>query len=161
MIGGKAIHAACGAIVLSASLLCGCSSSTSIEQTAEQPAQEQAAEQPAQVFDNEFATAEYRDTIDSTGNAVVNFALTNKTSNRVMVASENIVVNDQFNVQSLGGSVAPIDPGNTGSVSLVFGVSVQTTLAGVSDMHKLSADLVLHDESTFDVVGSVHVDVTI
>ncbi len=165
----KVVYAICGVIVVITVVACFAiigSAASSDDSSSAQPAatgntEQQAPDQAAQVFDNEFATVEYRDTIDSTGNAIVSFALTNKTGSRVVVNAEHIVVNDQFNVQTLGGSVAPIDPGNTGSVSLAFGVNVQTTLAGVSDVHTLSADLVMHDESTFDVVGSVPVSITI
>lgn len=163
----KVVYAICGVIVVITIVACFAiigSAASSDDSSSEQPAAVDAgqpAEQPAQVFDNEFATAEYRETMDSTGNAIVSFAFTNKTGSRVMVAGENIVVNDQFNVQSLTGSVTPIDPGNTGAVNLSFGVSVQTTLAGVSDVHTLSAELVMRDDSTFEVVGSIPVSITI
>jgi flagellar basal body-associated protein FliL len=122
------------------------------EQTAPQaaqPAQEVAQQQPQaqkQVVDADAATVEYRGTQDAMGNAVVSFALTNKTDARVVVAAENIVVNDQFDVQSLTGSVTPIGPGNTGAVAITFGVPTQTTLNGVGDLKTISADLVMLED---------------
>jgi hypothetical protein len=113
---------------------------------ATQPTQEVAQQQPQaqkQVVDTDAATVEYRGTQDAGGNAVVSFALTNKTDARVVVAAENIVVNDQFDVQSMTGSTTPIEPGETGSVTITFGVPTQTTLSGVSDLKTISADLVM------------------
>lgn len=128
------------------------------EQTAEEAPQEQ-----AQAFDSELATVEYRETIDSTGNAVVLFSLTNKTDRTLMATGENILVNGQYQVQSLGGSdISGIAPGATGQVSIVFGVSTQTPLAGVSDLETISADFVLRDSDNMtETVGTVHVDVTV
>jgi flagellar basal body-associated protein FliL len=130
------------------------------EQTAPQAAQP--AQEPAkpqrQVVDADAATVEYRGTQDAMGNAVVSFALTNKTDARVVVAAENIVVNDQFDVQSLTGSVTPIGPGNTGAVGITFGVPTQTTLNGVGDLKTISADLVmLEDGHTTNRVAVVPV----
>jgi len=118
---------------------------------------------PAQAFETEQARAEYRETMDSTGNALVLFSFTNNTDRTVMVASENVVVNGEYQITSMGGSdLNGIQPGATAQVSVVFGVSTQTPLAGVSDLKTLSADLVMRDvDHLTDTVGSVHVDVTI
>jgi Na+-transporting methylmalonyl-CoA/oxaloacetate decarboxylase gamma subunit len=128
---------------------------------ATQPTQEVAQQQPQaqkQVVDTDVATVEYRGTQDAMGNAVISFAFTNKTDARVVVAAENIVVNDQFDVQSLTGSMTPIGPGNTGAVGITFGVPTQTTLAGVSDLRTISADLVmLEDEHPTNRVAVVPV----
>jgi len=118
---------------------------------------------PAQVFETDQARVEYRETIDSTGNALVLFAFTNNTDKTVMVSGENVVANGEYQITPMGGSdLNGIQPGKTGQVSVVFGVSTQTPLAGVSDLETLSADLVMRDvDHLTDAVGSVHVDVTL
>lgn len=127
----------------------------------EEKAEEPKVEEAAQIFEGDSATAEYVGTQDAAGNAVVTFSVTNGTDRTVMVSGENVVVNGQYAVQALGGSTVPIGPGLTGAVSLSFGVSVQTPLGGTSDMETLAADLVLRDNDTFDVLGSVPVSVTL
>ena len=118
---------------------------------------------PAQVFETEQARAEYRETMDSTGNALVLFSFTNNTDKTVMVAGENVLANGEYQITPMGGSdLSGIQPGATAQVSVVFGVSTQTPLTGVSDLKTLSADLVMHGvDHLTDTVGSVHVDVTI
>ena len=135
------------------------SSATSTQPT--QPTQPTQATQ-AQVVDTDAATVEYRGTQDAGGNAVISFALTNKTDSTVLVAAENILVNDQFNVQSMTGSMSPIEPGKTGSVAITFGVPTQTTLSGVSDLKTISADLVmLENGNSTNRVAVVPVTATI
>lgn len=135
-------------------------------------AQEQVAEdadlgegpaEEAQVFETDQARVEYRETIDSTGNALVLFSFVNNTDRTVMVGGEGVVVNGEYQITPLGGSdISGIQPGMTGQVSIVFGVDVQTPLSGVSDLETISADLVLHDvEHLTEEVGRVHVDVRI
>lgn len=137
------------------------SSSSATSPKAAQSAQE-AARPQAQVIDTEAATVEYRGTQDAGGNAVISFALTNKTGSTVLVAAENILVNDQFNVQSMTGSMTPIESGKTGSVAITFGVPTQTTLSGVSDLKTISADLVmLENGNSTNRVAVVPVTATI
>ena len=119
------------------------------------------ADEGAQAFESDVARAEYVGTQDAAGNAVVTFSVTNSTDRTVMVSGENVVVNGQYAVEALGGATVPIGPGQTGAVSLTFGVSVQTPLGGTSEMETLSADLVLRDNDTFNVLGSVPVSVTL
>lgn len=125
-----------------------------------QEAQQEAAA-GAQSFDTDAATVEYRGTQDAAGNAVITFAVTNKTGGAVSVYFENVVVNDQFNIEAMGGTEVPIEPGNTGAASLAFGVSVQTTLDGVADLKTLSADLVLYSDSPTEPVATVPVSVSL
>lgn len=129
-------------------------------QEAQQEAQQEAAA-GAQSFDTDAATVEYRGTQDAAGNAVITFAVTNKTGGAVSVYFENVVVNDQFNIEAMGGTEVPIEPGNTGAASLAFGVSVQTTLDGVADLKTLSADLVLYSDSPTEPVATVPVSVSL
>jgi hypothetical protein len=119
------------------------------------------SEQHAQVFDADVATAEYKDTQDIAGNAMVTFSLENKSDKTVMVGSDNLVVNGQYSIESLGGSPVNIAPSTTGSVSLTFGVSTQTELSGTSDMETLSGELVLYDADGYDEIGRVPFDITI
>ena len=118
---------------------------------------------PTQAFETEQARVEYRETIDSTGNALVLFSFTNDTDKTVMVVGENVVVNGEYQITPMGGSdLNGIRPGMTGQVSVVFGVSTQTPLAGVPDLKTLSADLVMRDaDNLTEEVGRVHVDVTV
>lgn len=141
---------------------CG-GSSAKKEATSEDQTQEQVAEEASQVFESDQARAEYRETMDSTGNALVLFSFTNNTDRTVMVASENVVVNGEYQITPMGGSdLNGIQPGATAQVSIVFGVSTQTPLTGVGDLKTLSADLVMRDNDHLtETVGSVHVDVTI
>ena len=125
-----------------------------------QEAQQEAAA-GAQSFDTDAATVEYRGTQDAAGNAVITFAVTNKTGGAVSVYFENVVVNDQFNIEALGGTEVPIETANTGAASLAFGVSVQTTLDGVADLKTLSADLVLYSDSPTEPVATVPVSVSL
>ena len=131
------------------------------QEVAAETVEEPKTESAAQTFEGDSATAEYVGTQDAAGNAVVTFSVTNGTDRTVIVSGENVVVNGQYAVQALGGSNMPIGPGQTGAVSLTFGVSVQTPLGGTSDMETLAADLVLRDNDTFDVLGSVPVTVTL
>ena len=131
------------------------------QEVAAETVEEPKTESAAQTFEGDFAVAEYVGTQDAAGNAVVTFSVTNETDRTVMVSGENVVVNGQYAVQALGGSNMPIGPGQTGAVSLTFGVSVQTPLGGTSGMETLTADLVLRDNDTFDVLGSVPVTVTL
>ena len=125
-----------------------------------QPAGEQAAPHE-QTFESEAAIVTYRDKLEATpGNAMVNFALENRTGSAVMVSAENVVVNGEYSVEVLGGSAAPIAPGATGSVSLAFGYSVQTPIQTVDELRTLACDLVLRDNDALtSVVGSVPVSV--
>lgn len=123
--------------------------------------QQDAAGGGAQVFDTDAATVEYRGTQDAVGNAVITFAVTNKTGGPVSVYFENVVVNGQFNIEAMGGTEVPIEPGNTGAASLAFGVSVQTTLDGVADLKTLSADLVLYGDSATEPIATVPVSVNL
>jgi hypothetical protein len=129
------------------------------EQVAETP--EQAQETPAQTFETDQALVEYRDTQDVAGNTMVNFALTNKTESTLMVGSDNLVLNGQYSIKSLGGSATDIAPSMIGSVSLVFGVPAQTDLAGTSDIQTLSGELVLFDADEMQEVGRVPFNVVI
>lgn len=142
---------------------CGGSSTEEAPSDGGQVASEQVEETSAQVFETDQARVEYRETIDSTGNALVLFALTNNTDHTLMVASENVVANGEYQVETLGGSdVSGIQPGNTGQVSIVFGVSTQTPLSGVDELETVSADLMLRDSDQLtETVGTIHVDVTI
>lgn len=127
-----------------------------------QEARQEATGSGAQVFETDAATVEYVGTQDAAGNAVVTFSLTNATDRAVMVTGENVVVNGQYAVQALGGSTMPIGPGETGAVSLSFGVQVQTPLGGTSDMETLSCDLVLLDNGSLTTeLGRVPVSVTL
>lgn len=123
----------------------------------------QVEEVATQAFESDQARVEYRETIDSTGNALVLFSFTNNTDKTVMVAGENVVVNGEYQITPMGGSdIGGIQPGATAQVSVVFGVSTQTPLEGVSDLETLSGDLVMRDVNHLtETVGSVHVDVTI
>lgn len=126
-----------------------------------QEAQQETSGGGVQSFDTDAATVEYRGTQDAAGNAVITFAVTNKTGGAVSVYFENVVVNDQFNIEAMGGTEVPIEPGNTGAASLAFGVSVQTTLDGVADLKTLSADLVLYSDSPTEPVATVPVSVSL
>lgn len=143
----------------------GACSGSSKSSTPSEGAQEGSAqvEEAAQVFETDQARVEYRETIDSTGNALVLFALTNNTDRPLMVASENVVANGEYSVTTMGGSdLNGIQPGTTGQVSIVFGVSTQTPLGGVGDLTSVSGDLVLRDaEHLTEEVGRIHVDVSI
>lgn len=132
-----------------------------VADTGEEPADQPAEE--AQVFETDQARVEYRETIDSTGNALVLFSFENKTDRAVMVNGEGVVVNGEYQITPLGGSdISGIQPGMTGQVSIVFGVDVQTSLSGVSDLETISADLVMRDaDNLTEEVGRVHVDVTV
>lgn len=137
------------------------------EKPADEPAQEQAEpkqdeqEPSSLVFESDSAAVEYGGIQDVAGNALVTFYLTSRTDATVNVVAENIIVNEQYAVESLSGSVVPIGPGKTGAVTLSFGVSVQTPLSGTDDIESLSADLVLVDESSFERIVSVPVSVTV
>ena len=109
----------------------------------------------AQTFESDVASVEYRDTQDVAGNAMVSFALTNNTGSTVMVSSEGLLLNDEYSIESLGGAATPIQSGKTGSVSLVFGVSAQTSLSGTDDIETLSGELVLVDDKTYERLGTV------
>ena len=151
-------------IVMALSLgACGGSNSNKSADASKEEAQEQTEEKPSQVFESDQVRVEYRETIDSTGNALVLFALTNNTDRPLMVASENVVANGEYSVTTMGGSdTSGIQPGTTGQVSIVFGVSTQTPLEGVGDLTSISGDLVLRDSDHLtEEVGMVHVDVTI
>ena len=120
-----------------------------------------AAQKVEQAFDTDVALVKYRDKMEpSQGNVMVSFSLENKTDSTVVVGAENIVVNGEYAVEVLGGSAAPIGPGQTGSVAETFGYAVQTPLQSVDDIKSLSCDLVMHDnDSMSNVVGSVPVSV--
>lgn len=122
---------------------------------------EQQAEPSTQVFEGSVASAEYRGTLDSTGNAIVSFMVTNNSDQAVSAYFENVVVNGQFNVQVMGGTEVPIDPGNMGAAQMVFGVPTQTTLSGVDELETLEADLVLYTDSPVEPVDTIHVSVTL
>lgn len=161
------------ALVLSGTLaLAGCSggkpaASSGGEAPAEEaaPAAEEQAEPAAQVFESDVASVEYRgiqDVGEGIDCAYVYFILTNKTGAAVDVYAENVVVNGQFNVVANGGSsvLAPIDPGNSGAVTISISVNMQTGLAGASEVTSLSGDLVLREHGNYtDSLGSVHFDV--
>ncbi len=127
----------------------------------QEPEAQEEPEPSAQVFEYDEATVEYGGIKDVAGNAMVTLYLTNRTDATVDVVPENIVVNGQYAVESLTGSVTPIGAGETGAVTLTFGVPVQTPLSGTGDVESLSADLVLVDHSTFERIVYVPVSVTI
>ena len=143
--------AACLALMVAG---CGSSSKSSGSSDKGQGAQEQ-------VFEGDGARVTFRDTMEPTqGNIMFNFALENNTDRTVLVGGENIIINGEYSVQSLGGSATPISPGTTGSVSLAFGYSVQTPLQSADEIHSISCDLVMRDnDSLTTVVGSVPVAV--
>jgi len=154
------------ALALAASLAlsmgaCGSSSESASSTNEPGDSQPSVSEQHAQVFDADVATAEYKDTQDIAGNAMVTFSLENKSDKTVMVGSDNLVVNGQYSIESLGGSPVNIAPSTTGSVSLTFGVSTQTELSGTYDMETLSGELVLYDADGYDEIGRVPFDITI
>jgi len=160
---GKKTAAFVAASMLALSMsVTACGTSTEPAKSDEQEAkQEQPQKQDEQVFDTELAIVTYRDTQDAVGNAVVNFALENKTDKTLMVGSDGLLVNGQYSVTALGGSVADIAPSTTGSVSLTFGVSTQTDLGGTEDLQTLSGELVLFDADEMQEVGRVPFDVVI
>gem|GEM_PF-6530226 len=135
--------------------LAGCGSSS------KSSASGSAAQKAEQAFDTDVALVKYRDKMEpSQGNVIVSFSLENKTGSTVMVGAENVVVNGEYAVEVLGGSAAPIGPGQTGSVAVTFGYAVQTPLQGVDEVKSLSCDLVMHDNDALtNVVGSVPVAV--
>lgn len=135
------------------------SGDTPADETAAEP--EQQAEPSAQVFDGSIASAEYRGTQDSGGNAIVTFAVTNNGDQPVSAYFENVVANGQFNVEVMGGTEVPVDPGNTGAASLMFGVPTQTTLSGVEELETIDADIVLYASSPLEPVDTIHVSVTL
>lgn len=158
----KALPAMAIAVSLVLSLgACGSSSESASSVSEPSDSQLSVSEQQSQVFDSDIATVEYRDTQDVAGNAMVTFELENKSDKKVMVGSDNLVVNGQYSIKSLGGSPVDIAPSTTGSVSLTFGVSAQTELSGTSDMKTLSGELVLYDADGYDEIGRVPFDVTI
>lgn len=122
-------------------------------------------EKPAnQVFDTDFGTLEYHNIQDAVGNAVVGFMFTNKTDVTVSGYPENLVVNGQFNVQSLGGvqSVSGIGAGNSGAVAFTFGVPTQTTLESVSEITSISGDFRVYPvDSVTETIGYIHFDVLV
>lgn len=117
-----------------------------------------------QIFDTDFGTLEYRSIQDAAGNAVVGFMYTNKADVTISGYPENLVVNDQFNVQSLGGvsSMSGIDAGNSGAVAFTFGVPTQTTLESVSEITSISGDFrVYPTDHTSETIGYIHFDVMV
>lgn len=148
-------------LALSVSITACGASSEPTKSDDQQPKQEQQQQQEKQTFDTELAIITYRDTQDAAGNAVVSFALENKTDKTLMVDSDGLLVNGQYSVTALGGSVADIAPSTTGSVSLTFGVSTQTDLSGTEDLKTLSGELVLFDADEMQEVGRVPFDVVI
>lgn len=130
-----------------------------VERKAEK--QQEKVEEKKQTFSSDYADVEYQGTQDVAGNAMVTFMVTNKTDVTVMVTSEGLVVNDQFNIEALGGSQAPIAPGNSGMVPLTFGVQTQTTLSGTDDMETLSGELVVMDNQSFERLGTVPFSVSV
>ena len=131
------------------------------ETPADETAAEPAAEPSVQVFDGSVASAEYRGTQDTGGNAVVTFAVTNNGDQALSAYFENVVANGQFNVEVMGGTEVPVDPGNTGAASLMFGVPTQTTLSGVDELETIDADIVLYASSPLEPVDTIHVSVTL
>lgn len=152
---GIVLLAACLALMIAG---CG-SSSKSSGASGSSASQEQASQE--QVFEGDGARVTFHDTMEPTqGNIMFNFALENNTDATVMVGGENVVINGEYSVETLGGSAAPIAPGTTGSVSLTFGYSVQTPLQSADDIHSISCDLVMRDnDSLTTVVGTVPVAV--
>ena len=124
-------------------------------------ATEQTPDDSAQVFEFQSMSVEYRDTQDVTGNALVSFAVTNRLDVPVRVMFEGVVVNDQFDVQTLGGSNEDIAPGDTGAASISFGVPTQTTLEGTEDLTSVAADVVLVDATTGERVATERIFVAI
>lgn len=160
----KQIATVAGLLLVLSLGACGSSKDASVSKDGGSEVAEQVGEaEQTQVFETDQARVEYRETIDSTGNAIVLFALTNNTDKTVMVVSENVVANGEHQITPLGGSdINGIQPGNTGQVSIVFGVSTQTPLSGVDELKTVSADLVLRDSDHLtETVGTVHVDVMI
>ena len=131
------------------------------ETPADETAAEPAAEPSAQAFDGSVASAEFRGTQDAGGNAVVTFAVTNNGDQALSAYFENVVANGQFNVEVMGGTEVPVDPGNTGAASLMFGVPTQTTLSGVDELETIDADIVLYASSPLEPVDTIHVSVTL
>ena len=148
--------------------LAGCSGSTDDAQQAEpaeaEPAQpaEQPEEKPKQTFAGDAGSAEYAGAQD-VGNIALTFYVQNDSDVNVLVTGENLIANGEYSVQALGGSaVSGIQPKTTGSVTLAFGVEVQTPLAGPSELTRLSGDLVMHNnESLSEVVGTIPFDIEV
>lgn len=137
----------------------GCSSSDNASKSGHKSKSSSSSEQ---VVKTDLATVKYVDKVEPTqGNAMFNFSLKNKTNATVIVAAENVVVNDEYNAGTLGGSAAPISPGNTGSVSVMFGYSVQTAIGRMDDIHSISCELVMRDNDSFDEVGRIPVSVEV
>lgn len=147
----------------------GCGKSQSdapkTEETAQEVVKESAPEPSAQVFDSDLATIEFKGLQDVNPYVYVPFMLTNKTGTTIDVyPSDNMVVNDQYNVTMLGGSspLSPIEPGNTGAVTFSLALEQQTGLTDMSEIHSISGDFKLCEAGHIsNVVGLVHVDVTI
>ena len=139
----------------------GCGSSSKSSGGSASSAGGQQPTSQEQVFEGDGARATYRDAMEPTqGNIMYNFAFENNTDSTVMVSGENVVINGEYSVETLGGSAAPIAPGTTGSVSLTFGYSVQTPLQSADEIHSISCNLVMRDnDSLTTVVGSVPVAV--
>ena len=116
----------------------------------------------AQVFESDTARAEYRSAQDLGGNMIVSLMVTNYTDRECYFAAENTIMNDEFNIQMLGGAAAQtIDPGKSGAAGYTFGYSVQTTVENYEDVHTIAFDLVQYDAETFDSIGSMPIYVTI
>ncbi|MBQ6521846.1 MAG: hypothetical protein IJI15_03320 [Atopobiaceae bacterium] len=124
-------------------------------------AQDDAA-QPEQAFEAEGTRAVFKGITEPTkGNAMVNFALDNQTGSTVIVGAENVVVNGEYSVGTLGGSATPIQPGTKGAVGILFGYTVQTPLTSVDEIRTVSCDLVLLDYSSTSKVLTVPVTVEV
>lgn len=117
-----------------------------------EPAPEQ--ESSAQVFENDFAKAEFKGVQDMNPYFYVNFMVTNKLGQNIVITPSDFVVNDSVNVKANGGSsiLEPIQPGNSGYASL----SVAYEFAGVSgvdEVRSVTGTLVINDESLHEIAS--------
>ena len=135
------------------------------ERTDEGTSQNNTVVEQEQVFDSDLATIEYRDLVDAAGNAVVRFALTNKTDRLVYATTQNMVVNGQYDVavltQSGMLSMDGIQPGHTSVIAPTFGVSNQTALSGPSDIETLDGVFEILDAETNETLGTIPFSVVV
>lgn len=125
----------------------------------QQQAQQKSSEQ---TLEYDVATITYRDKTEPTpGNAMLNFAFENKTDKTVMIGCHEMIINDEYSVQVLGGSTTSIPPGKKGSVSLFFGYSGQTALQSIDELHEASCAFTMIDDETYDEISKIHVDVAL
>ncbi len=123
--------------------------------------EEQPQEPVAQVFENDLAKAEFLKMKDVDPYFFVDFMVTNKTGQDIVISGSEVLVNDAVNVRANGGSsiLAPIEPGKSGVASL----SVAYEYAGVSsvdDVRTVSGAIVLNDESLHEI-GTLPFSITV